>query len=246
VKRARRRKSEMRKVRRRSFEIALTDLPQVADAVFVGVPNRPGRVIMAVNTKGRICIDALFPQKKFLWQGSNNSPWQSSNYLPADWYGLDIDVANLVATTETRLPLEIIGSAGLDGADPDTLAHVLAVGVNRRGGRGVVYSREKSSRKPVKAPARLLVADDAKVFVNDASKTRHGPRMKLGKRQFVRGEIIAIGVPSPANTTHETVSRLWREVKTRLARNPAYLSANLGEVSRRTVANELKKLQARR
>jgi hypothetical protein len=224
----------MRKIRRRSSEIAVTDLPQVADAVFVGDPNRPGWVIMAVNTRGRNCIDALFPQTKIRWRISNN--------LPAGWYGFDINVADVIATTETRLPLEIIGSAGLDGANPDTLACVLAAGVKGQGGRGVIYSR-KSLRKP---SARPLVADDAKVFEVPANKTRHGPRMKWGKRQFVRGEIIAIGVPSPATTTRETVSRLWRKVKTRLARNPAYLSARLGEVSRRTVANELKKLQAPR
>jgi hypothetical protein len=241
VKRSRRRKSEKKGIRRRSFEIAVTDLPQVADAVFVGVPNRPGRVIMAVNTKGRICVDALFPQKKFLWQGSDNSPWQSSNYLPADWYGLDIDVANLVDTTETKLPLEIIGSAGLDGADPDTLAHVLAVGVKRLGGRGLVYSR-----KALRKPARPMVADDTKVFVNPASKTVHGPRLKRGKGQFVREALIEIGVPSPISMTPKTVTRLWEMVKALLAKNPDYVAAKFGPVHRRTVADNLKKLQGKR
>ena len=93
-------------------------------------------------------------------------------------------------------------------------------------------------------PATRLAAD---AVVIPANRTRHGPRTAWGKRQFVQGAILAIGVPSPAIMTRAMVSKLYRKVKTLLANNPDFEAAGFDTVgdfvSRRTVANELKKLQ---
>jgi len=96
---------------------------------------------------------------------------------------------------------------------------------------------EPCSAKPV------TIVEGRDFFVVPSNRTRHGPRMVWGKRQFVRGALIAIGIPSPKNTTHATVSKLWRKVKKPLAEDSDFVAAELGSVSRRTVANELKKLQ---
>jgi hypothetical protein len=90
-------------------------------------------------------------------------------------------------------------------------------------------------------PVTLVEGRD--FFIVPPNRTRHGPLMKWGKRQFVRGAIIAIGIPAPENMTYATVSKLWQKVKKLLRENPDFKAAELGPVSRRTVANELKKLQ---
>jgi hypothetical protein len=90
------------------------------------------------------------------------------------------------------------------------------------------------------AAARTLIIDESGIFIVPANRTVHGPRMEWGKRQWVRGAIIAIGIPSPESMTSATVSKLHRKVEALLAKDPNY---KLGTVHRRTVANELKELQ---
>jgi hypothetical protein len=89
----------------------------------------------------------------------------------------------------------------------------------------------------------VTIVEGRDFFIVPPNRTRHGPRMKWGKRQFVWGAIIAIGIPAPANTTYTTVSKLWKKVERLLAKNSDFKAARLGTIDRRTVANELKKLQ---
>jgi hypothetical protein len=102
------------------------------------------------------------------------------------------------------------------------------------------WLRKVAARFPAR-PVPLVEGRD--FFIVPPNRTIHGPRMEWGKRQFVRGAIIAIGVPSPESMTAATVSKLWKRVKRLLAENPDYKNAEFGFVSRRTVDNELKKLQ---
>lgn len=111
--------------------INMTDLPQLIDALFIGDPDRPGWVIMEVNTKGRDYVDALFPNARIAWR--------DSDLVPADWHGFSMNVPDVVRATETKLPLEITRGANLDEANPDALAFLLAAGVNHQGGRSAVY-----------------------------------------------------------------------------------------------------------
>jgi hypothetical protein len=106
-------------------------------------------------------------------------------------------------------------------------------------------SRPKQRRQPAEASGsvRPPIIDESAMFVVPANRTRHGPRMDWGKRQFVRGAIIAIGIPSSTAHDPHAVTKLWRQVKALLATNPDFVAAELGTIGRRTVANELKKLQ---
>jgi hypothetical protein len=129
-------KIKSRKVKTRRIKLAITDLPQVADAFFIGDPNRPGWICMAVNDKGRECVDALFPQAKIAWR-------DAGDIVPTDWHGFDINLPDVVATMETKLPLDITDGANLDSCTPDALAFLLAIGVKRQGGRGAIYSSKR-------------------------------------------------------------------------------------------------------
>jgi hypothetical protein len=120
------------KYKRRNIKVTATDLPQVTDAVFIGNHDRPGWVCMAVNDKGRECVDALFPHAKIAWR-------DAGDIVPADWHGFDINLPDVVAAMETKLPLDITSAADLDKCTPDALAFLLAIGVKRQGGRGAFY-----------------------------------------------------------------------------------------------------------
>jgi hypothetical protein len=111
------------------------DLPDMVDAVFIGNRNHQpnGWVIVEVNSKGRACIDALFPNALIGWRAPGD-------IVPADWRGCEIHVPSVVAgLRETKLPLEITGGADLATADPDQLAVLLAIRVKRQGGRAAVF-----------------------------------------------------------------------------------------------------------
>jgi hypothetical protein len=68
------------------------------------------------------------------------SAWRDpGDTVPADWHGFDINLPDVIATMETKLPLDIAEGANLDEATPDALAYLLVAGVNRQGGRAAFY-----------------------------------------------------------------------------------------------------------
>jgi hypothetical protein len=113
------------------LQIDPSDISKLVDAMFIGNHDKPAWVTMVVNAKGRSCVDALFPQAHITWR-------DPGDVVPADWHGFEINLPD-VSMTQTKLPLEITGGADLDAADPDALAVLLAIGVNRQGGRSAVW-----------------------------------------------------------------------------------------------------------
>jgi phage tail protein X len=79
--------------------------------VFIGNPDRPGWITMQVNEKGRKCVEALFPQANIAWR-------DAGDIMPADWYGFQINLPDVLATMETGLPLT--KDANLDEASNAT------------------------------------------------------------------------------------------------------------------------------
>jgi hypothetical protein len=112
----------------KTFNIKMADLPNMVDAIFVGNHDDPGWVEMEVNDAGRACVDALFPGGHIAW----GKPCVG---LPADWHGFSINIPDVVAAIETKLPLDITRGDDLAEANPDALALLLAIGVTRQGGR---------------------------------------------------------------------------------------------------------------
>ena len=110
-------------IKPRVFKAKLADIINLVDAIFDGNQEMPGWVIMAANAKGRECINALFPQGHIAWRATDPA-------LPNDWRGFNINVPDVVANTETSLPLEITKGADLDFATPEALNLLLAMGVN--------------------------------------------------------------------------------------------------------------------
>jgi hypothetical protein len=123
-----RNRHERRKAKSHTKRIMLngSDITNMVDAVFFGVQDDPGWVEMYADAKGRECIDAIFPKAHIAWK--DDCP------MPREWRAFSINVPDVIAATETRLPLEITRGANLDEATPDALACLLAMGMQRQGG----------------------------------------------------------------------------------------------------------------
>jgi len=106
----------------------MTDLLNMVDAVFEGDHEMSGWVDIAVNTRGRECVEALFPQAYIAWRDARPG-------FPADWRGFTINVPDVVSQAGPNKLPDITGGANLDEATPEALAFLLAAGVKHQGGR---------------------------------------------------------------------------------------------------------------
>ena len=102
----------------------------------MGVQDDQGWVEMYAGAKGRECINALFPKAHIAWADDR------SEMLPREWRAFSINLPDVVAATETRLPLEITRGANLDEATPDALAFLLAMGARRQGARCAAWRKD--------------------------------------------------------------------------------------------------------
>jgi len=126
------------KIKSANFEVALTDIPNIVDAVFDPDHDQPGWVIMAANPKGCQHIENLFPHTRIRWRHAGPE-------LPADWREFKINVPTAASRFGARLPLDVIGAGdSIDDSTPEQLAMLLAFGVRRDGGRAAVvdYTRD--------------------------------------------------------------------------------------------------------
>jgi hypothetical protein len=78
------------KIKPRKFKAKFADIPNLADAVFVGDHKMPGWVLIAANTKGRECVEALFPQAHIVRRDAGPG-------FPADWQVFKINVPDVVS-----------------------------------------------------------------------------------------------------------------------------------------------------
>jgi len=116
----------------KAFTMKLAELPNMVDAVFDGDHKRLGWVHMFANAKGCDHVDGLFPQAHIEWR-------ELGPGLLADWRGMRVNLPEVVSTTTTNLPLEVIPSGRtIDDSTPDQLALLLAFGVRRDGGRAAI------------------------------------------------------------------------------------------------------------
>jgi hypothetical protein len=121
----------------KTFTMKLGDLPNMVDAIFDGDHKRFGWVFMFANAKGCDHVDGLFPQAHIEWR-------ELGPGFPDGWCGINVNLPEVVSSTKTNLPLEVI-SAGrtIDDCNPDQLALLLAFGVRRDGGRAAILHQNK-------------------------------------------------------------------------------------------------------
>jgi hypothetical protein len=122
-----------KKSRTKPIMLKGSDVANMVDAVFIGAQDDPGWVEMYADAKGRECVNALFPKAHIAWADD------CGEMLPREWRAFTINLPDVVAATETLLPLEITRGANLDEATPDALAFLLAMGVHRQGARCAVW-----------------------------------------------------------------------------------------------------------
>ena len=76
--------------------------------------------------------DGLFPQVQIEWH-------EVGPGFPANWRGVKVNLPEVVSSTQTNLPLEVIPAGRtIDDGSPDQLALLLAFGVRRDGGRAAI------------------------------------------------------------------------------------------------------------
>jgi hypothetical protein len=124
----------------KAFTMKLADLPNMVDAVFDGDHKTPGWVLMFANAKGCDHVDGLFPQAHIDWRELGRPG------LPADWRGMKVNLPEVVSSTKTNLPLEVIPAGRtIDDCNPDQLALLLAFGVRRDGGRAAILRQNNGA-----------------------------------------------------------------------------------------------------
>ena len=124
----------------KAFTMKLGDLPNLVDAIFDGDDKMPGWVHMFANVKGCNHVDALFPQACIEWR---ELPLPG---LPDDWCSMKVNLPEVVLTTTTNLPLEVIpAERTIDDCTPDQLALLLAFGVRRDGGRAAILRQNNGA-----------------------------------------------------------------------------------------------------
>ena len=124
----------------KAFTMKLADLPNMVDAIFDGDHKRFGWVHMFANVKGCNLVDALFPQACIEWR---ELPLPG---LPDDWCSMKVNLPEVVLTTTTNLPLEVIpAERTIDDCTPDQLALLLAFGVRRDGGRAAILRKSNGA-----------------------------------------------------------------------------------------------------
>jgi hypothetical protein len=115
----------------------------MVDAVFDGDRDKPGCIHMFANAKGCDHIGGLFPQVQIGWGEVGPS-------FPADWCGVRANLAAVVSSTETHLPLELIpDGCTIDDCTPEQLAMLLAVAVMLAGGRAAIIRRDNDEVSPL-------------------------------------------------------------------------------------------------
>ena len=123
----------------KAFTMKLGDLPNMVDAVFDGDHKRPGWVQMLANAKGCDHIDDLFPQVQIEWH-------EVGPGFPANWRGVKVNLPEVVSSTQTNLPLEVIPTGRtIDNGSPDQLALLLAFGVRCDGGRAAILRQNNGA-----------------------------------------------------------------------------------------------------
>jgi hypothetical protein len=130
-------------MREKALKINTSAIPNMTDAIFYGSeqPGRLGWVEMYVNNKGRDAVNALFPKAYIDWKPTSGL---RATWLPPDWFTFEINIPDVVAATETKLPLEITERPlralkyGMldDVKTASAFAMLLALGVKRQGARG--------------------------------------------------------------------------------------------------------------
>ncbi len=122
----------------KAFTMKLADLPNMVDAIFDGDHKRFGWVHMFANVKGCNRVDALFPQACI--------EWRELPGLPDDWCSMKVNLPEVVLTTTTNLPLNVIpAERTIDDCTPDQLALLLAFGVRRDGGRAAILRQNNGA-----------------------------------------------------------------------------------------------------
>ena len=129
---ARRARAIERGLKAKRILLEMTDLPNMVDAVFEGDYEMSGWVNLVVNTKGRECVEALFPQAYIAWRDAGPG-------FPADWQGFTMNLPDVVSQAGPNKLPDITGGANLDDAAPEALAFLLAAGVKHQGGRSATW-----------------------------------------------------------------------------------------------------------
>ena len=124
----------------KAFTMKWADLPNLVDAIFDGDHKRFGWVHMFANVKGCNHVDALFPEACIEWR---ELPLPG---LPDDWRSMRVNLPEVVSSTTTNLPLEVIPAGRtIDDSTPDQLALLLAFGVRRDGGRAAILRQNNGA-----------------------------------------------------------------------------------------------------
>ncbi len=137
------------KHRKRRIQIGITDLLNLVDAIFIGLPPNDhmeaGWVEMLCNAGAREAINGIFPPAQIPW-GKTQNPWFEA---APGWLACKIHLPEVAGECGAgNLPQHLLALRDLEDAQPDQLAMILAIATKDRGLRAAVI-REVNGRPEI-------------------------------------------------------------------------------------------------
>jgi hypothetical protein len=119
-------------VKQLRFQLPIQDIPQVVDALLIGLPD--GWVEISANERGRTAIEAVFPDAYIAWRDPGKG-------FPEEWLGFTLNLPDVASRTKHHLPP--INNTPLDDARPDALAFLLAIAAKNQGVRSGIWRENR-------------------------------------------------------------------------------------------------------
>ncbi len=118
----------MKRTKRESFPLQVSDVPKQFDILFIGSADHLGEVLAKAGRAGRHAIEQLLPKYHIAWHHIDAADWPRS--LPDDWQEFCFIVPPAHRLSQRLLALEPLETLG-----PDDFAFLLMQWVNENDSR---------------------------------------------------------------------------------------------------------------
>jgi hypothetical protein len=150
------RMANKRRAKSRNVNLALADLPKIADVLFIGCDGEHlGEVVAKASPAGREAVERLFPDCYFDWRDDLG---HDAAVFPDEWKeftfvipGLLRDLARLGSTH--NLPKHLLGLKPIDELVPDQYAALMMFGAKDQGARAAMWSLREHRLNMVHGPS---------------------------------------------------------------------------------------------
>lgn len=127
----------------RNINVALADLPQIVDVLFIGCDGEHlGEVVAKASPAGRAAVEKLFPGIHTEWRDDLGP---DAAFFPNDWKEFTFVIPGLLSDLprfglKHNLPQHLIDLRPIEDISPDQWAVLMAIGAKDQGARAALWS----------------------------------------------------------------------------------------------------------